>query len=123
MKKSKYDEMMSVCWRDVLRCLEWALMVRRHEAERWLDCVANDIDHIWPERIRDDMRKALGSCERVIYHYELLNSVRRFLKYKSKTEEQLHLERCMRFYRHNKSESPDSACLAANTEGGQSNSK
>ena len=98
-------------------------MVRRYEAERWLDCVVDDIEHIWPERIRDDMRKALGGCERVIYHYELLNSVRLFLKYNPKTERQLHLERCMRFYRYNKSESPDSACLAANTEGGQSNSK
>lgn len=121
MKKNKYDEMISVGWRDVLRCLEWALLVRRHEAERWLDCVAEDIDHLWPERIEDDMRHALSVCELVIHHYELLNSVRLFLKYKPKTERQLHLERCMSFYRCNKSESPDSAfCLAANTDGGQS---
>lgn len=118
MKKSKYDEMMSVCWRDVLRCLEWALTVRQHEAERWIDDVEYDIDHIWPERLLYDTRKALACCELVIYHYELLNSVRWFLKYKPKTEEQLHLERCMRFYRDNKGKSPDSACLAANTEGG-----
>lgn len=123
MKKRKYDDVVSVCWRDVLHCLEWALLVRRHESERWLDSIDDDIEHFFPERLRYHTLNALECCDRVLHHYELLNSVRRFLKYEPKTVEQLHIERCVNFYIQNKSVSPSSACLAANTEGGQLNSK
>lgn len=113
--KSKYDDLVSVCWRDVLRCLEWALRVRCLRAGDLLDAVMMDIDHRYPDCLERDLRYALGACERVIYYFELLNSLRRFLRYNSKTVDQLKIRRYVEFYQE---KSPDSADVAAFTIGG-----
>lgn len=116
MVKGKYNELEPVCWREVLRCLEWALSVRRLEADLHIDRVIADIDHAYPERYPEDLQRTLRACEYVFQQYELLCSVRRFLRYKPKTPERLELLRCMRFWAK---ESPGGGSLAAHTLEGQ----
>lgn len=121
MKKNKYDEMIPVCWRDVLRCLDWALIVRRHSAERWIDKVEADIEHSYPDYLEHDIHSALGACECVFYHFELLNTLRRFLRYKPKDAFRAGVQRCYDFYEQYKKESPCSGSLSASTTRGQDN--
>lgn len=123
MKRSKYDETIPVSWRDVLRCLEWALVVRRYEAERWLDAVQVDIEHNYPDDLQKALQRALGACERVFYHFELISSLRRYLRYKPKTAERLGVQRCYDFYAQYKKGSPGSASLEARTTEGRSTSE
>lgn len=120
MRKSKYDFMVSVCWRDVLRCLRWGLNVRYHDVVRWIDYVREDIEHGYPEVLDVHLSYALEGCERVFYYFELINSVRSFLRYKPKTAIQLGIQRCYDFYAEYKKESPSSDSLSASTTGGRS---
>lgn len=120
MRKSKYNFMVSVCWRDVLRCLKWGLNVRLRDAIRWIDYVQEDIEHVYPELLDVHVSYALEACERVFYYFELMNSVRSFLRYNSKTAIQLGIQRCYDFYAEYKEESPSSDSLAASTTGGRS---
>lgn len=125
MKKvsSKYNYLISVCWRDVLRCLKWALKVRLHDAERWIDYVQCDTLHNYPDDLDSHMQSALKGCENVFYQLDLLNTVRRFLRYPDMTREQLHVTRCFEFYERYKKESPGSDSLAASTTRGQTNNE
>lgn len=99
MKKSKYDLLASVSWRDVLGCIRWAITVRKHRAEDKIDDVQTDIKHNYPERLEDDTRQALGACEQVFVYVGLLNSVRAFLRYQSFTPDRLGLTAIYDFYR------------------------
>lgn len=120
MKRNKYDVRVLVSWRDVLRHLEWCLSVRKHSAERWMDEVQIDIEHKYPDCFHRDLCWALGFCEQVFDEFELINTVRRFLRYKPKTAERLGIQRCYDFYSQYKKESPGSVSLAARTTGGRS---
>lgn len=117
MTKNKYDERGSVCWRDIVKCVEWALRVRFYEADRYIERVYIDRRYEL-ERLEHDLERALSRCERVFYHFELLNSLRRFLRYKPKTVEQLKIRRCFEFYEENR-KTPCSGSLPADTTGGQ----
>lgn len=117
-QKERYNFSVSVCWRDVLKCLKWALKVRRHDAERWIDYVKCDILHNYSEDLASDIQSALKGCENVFYQLDLLNTVRRFLRYPDMTREQLHVTRCFEFYERYKKESPDSDSFEASTTRG-----
>ena len=118
MRKNKYDIMAPVVWRDVLKCLEWALVVRKHEAQRLIDEVERDVKHNYPERLESHVNSALGVCERVFFHFELLNSLRLFLNYKAKRPCDLNIQGCYDFYFLYNGKSPSSCDLAASTTRG-----
>lgn len=117
-KRSRYNESVEVCWRDVLFSLKWALKVRRHDAEHWMECVQEDFLHDYPDRLAFHMPLALKECENVFYRFDLLNTVRRFLRYPDMTREQLRVSRCFEFYERYKKESPGSDSLEASTTRG-----
>lgn len=112
MKKCKYDLAVPVCWRDILKVLEWSMNCRSSAAFTAIWNVNRDRVHNYPELLESDLRHALSSCEEVFKQYRLLNSLRHFLKYKLKTPEQLGLSEFMFFYLANK-ENPHSADLTA----------
>ena len=101
MKRLKYDLFSSVSWRDVLKCIRWAIVVRQHDAEYRIYDVQTDLEHNYPERLQEDIRRALGACEQVFFYVSLLNSVRAFLRYDLFTPERLGLTPIYDFYREN----------------------
>lgn len=117
-KRSRYNELVPVCWRDVLWCLRWSLKVRLHDAERWIDYVQCDILHNYSDDLDSHMQSALKGCEDVFFQFDLLNTLRRFLRYPDMTREQLKISRCFEFYERYKKESPGSDSLEASTTRG-----
>lgn len=113
MAKSKYNLMVPVCWRDILKSLEWCLTIRKLSAELAIDAVQNDLAHNFPDLLEDHVRRALGFCELVFYQYEQVNSIRTFLKYKPKTAQQLGIQFCYDFYLAYKNPSLETACRPA----------
>ncbi|WP_147349474.1 hypothetical protein [Anaerotruncus sp. AF02-27] len=112
MKKCKYDLAVPVCWRDILKAVEFLLRTRFHSAADFIDRVQYDIDHNFPDDLYYHRGRALFYCEEVFIWYRVLNDLREFLKYKPKTLDQLRISRLMQFYLANK-ENPHSADLTA----------
>ena len=112
MKKCKYDVLVSVCWRDIKKSLEWCLAVRKNDAYSKIDRVKSDQIHNYPEFLERDLFSAIFACECVFYQFELLMSLRSFLRYKFKDQEDYGLSDIYSFYIIHK-ENPRSEDLTA----------
>lgn len=97
-KSSKYDETISVSWRDILKGLKFTLSVREMQAKWSIESVDRDIDHHYPELLDDHLRKALLDCEQVFFYDNLIRSLRDFLRYRHSTKQRQDIQFCYDFY-------------------------
>lgn len=102
MKSRKYNDMVFVSWRDILKAVESLLKSRSCLAFDFIDRVQYDIDHNFKDNLDYHRRRAIFYCEEVFFWYRILNDLRSFLRYTPKTLEQLHISNLMQFYLNDK---------------------
>lgn len=119
IKKSKrrYDDSVSVCWRDVLRCLTQSLDISATEAQWALKSFEANNLHNYSERAERDKQRAFCFSEHAFHYNDLLSTLRRFLRYKSSTTYEVKLKELKNFYEQNKIEPPCNDSLVASITG------
>lgn len=115
LKKKKYDEFYPVAWHDILKCLEWALIVRKNYALNMIEEVEKDLKHNYPDCLDLHISRGLFGCEFVFKHFELVNSLRAFLQYSPKSPKRFGIDVCYDFYSQYNKNNPCSDGLNAHT--------
>lgn len=98
MGKRNYDLRVDVPWRDVLRMMEFEVNYRGCRAGEAIAYVQRDIEHNYPRELPLHMRFAVARCEELFFSVMVLNTLRRYLRYKLKTPSNLKVQVCYDFY-------------------------
>ena len=107
-----------VAWGDILQLLRWRIHVLKGEASHSIACFNEAINHNYPEFIAYHRASACDTCDKLLHLFNVLNGLRKFLRYKPCSYSDLDLVEVITFYEtesQNVSSGdiirPDSSCI------------
>lgn len=103
-KSCKYSVNTSVSWGEILSIYRWRIGVVNKDGLYFVKCYTEDFKHNYPDFVAYDRARAVETAKRVLKLYDVLNELRRFLRYKTLSYADLGIAELIEFYNEHKDE-------------------